>query len=86
MAGGDHRYPPEKARCGRGHAHRKRKIALLPVAGSAPEWGDTGHLTPDCIDERSGGWAGAESSSSHIHQQRIDPFRARAEIEGDSAG
>ncbi len=25
-------------------------------------------------------------SSCHLHQQRIDPSRARAEIEGDSAG
>ena len=32
VAEGDHRYPPDPARCDRGHANGKRQIALLPVA------------------------------------------------------
>jgi len=60
--------------------HRKRQIALLPAAGASPGRGDAGHLAPDCADERSSGWIGAESSPCHFHQQRIDPFRARQRL------
>ena len=64
----DHRRVARRARCVCPAAHRRRQVAVLPVARAAPRRPHRRRLAADRIDEGSGGPAPGRGHRRHVSQ------------------